>query len=145
MFLQEALDVLAADLAAVKSEDRGRRGSRFIGADAEDEGFVKHVAGGGSYAIAERERRSLGHSPRGGLSGLMAKALAEGTPSSGGYLVPQEISNEIVTMIRARSALMAMGPRVVPVKKELAVTSLSTGATAGYVAENAPLPVSEET
>jgi hypothetical protein len=35
--------------------------------------------------------------------------------------------------------------RHVPVEKELAFTAMSTCATASYVAENAPIPISEET
>src|SRR4051794_28727095 len=75
----------------------------------------------------------------------MAKALAEGTGSAGGYLVESEVSAEIVKSLRARSAIMRLGPRIVPVKKDLSVTSVSTGASAYYVAENALIPTSEPT
>ena len=48
-------------------------------------------------------------------------------------------------LLRARSAVMLMGPTVVDVKKQLAINSLSTGSTAAYVPENAAAPVSEPT
>ena len=40
---------------------------------------------------------------------------------------------------------MRMEPRIVPVAASLAVTSVSSGATAYYIAENAAIPVSEPT
>lgn len=79
-----------------------------------------------------------------GITGSL-KTLAESVPGSGGYLVPTEIADEIVTLLRARSAVYRLGPTVIPVKKELAVTSLLTGATAGYVGENDRISVSEQT
>lgn len=72
------------------------------------------------------------------------KALAEGTGSAGGYLVPVEVADEIVKLLRARSAVLRLAPTTVPVEKELDITSLATGASAYWVAENAPIPVSEE-
>ena len=75
----------------------------------------------------------------------MAKALAEATPSAGGYLVPGEIASEVLMLLRARSAVMRMGPTIVPVAKELSVSNLASGASTGYVAENTRIPVSEQT
>jgi HK97 family phage major capsid protein len=80
-----------------------------------------------------------------GLGQAFSKALALGTGSAGGVLVDEQTSAEIVTMIRARSAVMRLGVRVVPFDKELDVVSLSSGATATYVAENAPITPSEQT
>ena len=79
------------------------------------------------------------------LAGVMQKALAESTPSAGGVLVPPEVAEEIMGIIRARSIVMGMGPTVVPVAKELSVPRMSTGTAAQYVQENARLPVSEPT
>jgi HK97 family phage major capsid protein len=92
-----------------------------------------------SSAARRRARRS------GGLAETFTKALALGTDSAGGFLVPPEVHEEIVTLVRNRSAVMRLGPRIVPVEKELDVTSISSGASASYVAENAPIPISEET
>src|SRR5262249_28225600 len=128
-----------------------RRGSRFVASGA-DPGLVEHVAAGGSVRVAEpggfgstRTLAGGGRRDGTGLAELMVKALAEGTPSAGGVLVPPEISSELVTLIRARSTVMSMGPTTVPVKKLLNVESMSAGATAYYVAENAAIPTSEET
>ena len=91
--------------------------------------------------IRTGDRRAAG----GGIAATMTKALAEGTPSAGGHLVPVEVSDDIMRQVRARSAVMRAGPRVVQVKKELDVTSIASGSTAYYVAENAAIPVSEQT
>ena len=142
----DVLDQQAQQLAATT-----RGGSRYAAPGASPE-VLDVLAAGGSVAEPRgwhgnlqprSERRRDVRST--GLAGLMRKALAEVTPSAGGYLVPVEVSAEVLRMLRARSAVFRMGARVVPVKKELDVTSLSSGATAYYVAENAQIPVSEQT
>lgn len=119
-----------------------RGGSRFVG-DGADPSLVEHIAKGGSYAV--HENTGVGIPAGRGLSAVMTKALAEGTGSAGGYLVQPEVSAEVLRMLRARSCVYGMGPRVVPVKKSLAIDSISSGATAYYTAENAQIPVSEQT
>lgn len=123
------------------------RGSRFLGQGA-DRKAVDHVADGGSF---ERSRelpegwRAVAHRSGDGLAGIMRKALAVSTDSSGGYLVPADVSRDVLMGLRARSAVMRMGPTVVPLKKSLDIVSLSMGASAVYLAENASIPVSEQT
>lgn len=123
-----------------------RTPSRFV-EDGADLDIVKAVAEGrATLAPGAPTRSTLGvQGARGGGLALGLKALAEGTGSSGGYLVAPEISSQVMTLIRARSAVMRMGPTVVPVMKELDVTSISGGATAYYTAENAAIPTSEQT
>jgi HK97 family phage major capsid protein len=146
--LEGVLGHISTQLDALSSENRG---SRFAG-QAADEKTVTYLASGGSLAPETRglpegwrtvERRS--GSPRGGLAGVMRKALAVSTDSSGGYLVSAEVSRDVLMGLRARSAVMRMGPTVVPLKKSLDIVSLSTGASAVYLAENAPIPISEQT
>jgi len=120
--------------------DGQRLGSRYVGPEA-DESLVKHVARGGSIKTATRSP-----SPEAkGLGDLMTKALGEGTGSAGGYLVPQQVASEVMRLLRARSAVARLGPRVVPVARTLAVTSISTGAAAYYIAEGGAIPISEPT
>jgi HK97 family phage major capsid protein len=145
---EAVLDHLSRQLETLSADGRG---SRFAG-QAADEKTVTHLASGGTLARESRglpegwrtvDRRSGGH--EGGLAGVMRKALAVSTDSSGGYLVPAEVSRDVLMGLRARSAVMRMGPTIVPLKKSLDVVSLSTGASAVYLAENAPIPVSEQT
>jgi HK97 family phage major capsid protein len=130
-----------------------RGGSRFVGPGASKD-VVAHVAKGGSIgpdgeflvAPGTAGEITVGGANKAGGQGLAAtieKALAEGTSSAGGYLVPVEISSEVLKAVRARVAVMRMLPTIVPVEKELDITSLSSGVAADYVAENARLPVSE--
>jgi HK97 family phage major capsid protein len=145
---EAVLDHLSRQLETLSADGRG---SRFAG-QAADEKTVTHLASGGTLARESRglpegwrtvDRRSGGH--EGGLAGVMRKALAVSTDSSGGYLVPVEISRDVLMGLRARSAVLRMGPTIVPLKKSLDVVSLSTGASAVYLAENAIIPISEQT
>lgn len=137
-YLDETLASIDKSLKVLGNRRDVRSPSRYANVGASED-FVEHVAKGGDFTI--EERGPIGH--RGLALGL--KALAEGTGSSGGYIVPVELSNEVMAIIRGRSAVMQLGPRIVPVRKELDVASLSTGAAASYVAENAQIPVSEQT
>jgi HK97 family phage major capsid protein len=129
-----------------------RGGSRFAGPDA-DPSLVKHLAKGGSIGPGGEFRHARG-GPAGQIGGHASsgsllhgmKALAQGTPSAGGYLVPQDVSEQVLGLIRARSAVMGMGPKVVRVEgSELVLNAFSTGSSAAYVAEGARIPVSEPT
>jgi HK97 family phage major capsid protein len=158
--LREIRDELRADNAtrgvhsSAQTQERRqqvtqRGGSRFVAPGATDD-VLDTLAAGGEIRVAERYAHTRGvHGPQlqrgGGLAGVMQKALAEATPSAGGWLVPPEVSREIMGLLRNRSAVMRMGVTVVPVKKSLAITSLSTGSTASYVPENAQAPISEPT
>ena len=148
--VDELLGSIELSLKQLATDGGPRRGSRFVDRGA-SRSLVEHVAAGGSYKLEDATKSvRAGRRPAGGLattmlSALDGKALAEGTGSAGGYLVPVETAEEVVKLIRARSAVMRLGPRIVPVKKELDVPSLASGATAYYVAENAAIPASEET
>lgn len=141
----------AARSATYEHLKRERRPSRFADENA-DPDVLDAIAGGGGVRrgrVVEPEdaveRRRSGRRQGLGVAATMTKALAEGTGAAGGFLVDPEVSDEIVKLIRARSAVRRLGPRTVPVKKELSVTSLSTGASASWVAENAAIPISEQT
>jgi HK97 family phage major capsid protein len=91
----------------------------------------------GPWAVGDHEKAFLIESQGG------AKALAEGTGSAGGFLVPTEWMPDILGLLRARAVVRAAGPRIVPINKLMNQTSVSTGATAYYTAENAAIPTSE--
>jgi HK97 family phage major capsid protein len=132
--------------AALADALRDYRGGSRYAAPGADAGVLDQLAAGGSVVPPQQPltHGQGGADTRGGLAGVMTKALAEATPSAGGYLVAPQVAAEVLGMLRARSAVMRMGVRVVPVKKQLSITSLSSGASAQYVAENAAIPVSEQ-
>ncbi|UGS36102.1 phage major capsid protein [Capillimicrobium parvum] len=121
--------------AAVRSVFAGRGGSRFTTDETAE--FMKALESGqAQYAPTSSQ-------PKATLAGVMTKALAEATPSAGGYLVPVEVSNEVMQLVRARISVMQMGPRVLNVAKELDLPAVALGTTAAFVQENARIPVSE--
>jgi HK97 family phage major capsid protein len=118
-----------------------RLGSRYVGPDAEAS-LVDHVAKGGSIRSTKSPVR--GTNGAGSLAYAM-KALSSGTGSAGGYLTVPQLAAELTPLLRARTAVLALGATVMPVSKELDVAGLSSGATAYWVQENAAIPTSEET
>jgi HK97 family phage major capsid protein len=77
---------------------------------------------------------------------LSGKALAEGTDSAGGYLVPTEHSTEMIDLLAAKTAVRAAGATVVPMASDtLEIPSQTGGATAYWVAENAQITASDQT
>lgn len=167
---QEPLQVLAelrsklkagADPASVQAElDRveadvkmnARTPSRLVGENAPAD-FARAVADG-SLQVTEGSKWSGGGQPSRGFAskaggvtatGRVSKALAESTASAGGLVIAGEVYNEIAAAIRARSAVLQMGVRVVPVEKSLELPGLSAGSTGYWVAENAAIPASEPT
>ncbi len=77
---------------------------------------------------------------------IAGKALAEGSDTAGGYLVPVEHSGKLVEMLRARAAVRAAGATIVPMASDtLQIPSQTGGATAYWVAENAQISASDQT
>src|SRR4051812_40305132 len=111
-------------LRPTEAKGKERRGSRYVGPHA-DPDLVRFIAEGGEVRVAER-RRDGDDSKRQPLREFFTKALSEGSASSGGWLVPSDVASDVMTRLRARSAIMRMGPRVVPVRKDLSVTEVSS-------------------
>ncbi len=77
---------------------------------------------------------------------LAGKALAEGTDSAGGYLVPVEHSSQLVELLAAKTAVRAAGATIIPMNSDtLQIPSQTGGATAYWVAENAQITASDQT
>lgn len=77
------------------------------------------------------------------LQAVHGKALAEGTPSAGGYLVPEEWMPDILGLLGARAVVRRANPRIQPFNKLMHQTSVSTTATAYYTLENAAITPSQ--
>jgi HK97 family phage major capsid protein len=148
VYIEELLGSISDNLATLRENELARkdvrRGSRWVGPGA-DPAVVDQIAAGGELRVAPHETELRASKAGPGLSALMSKALGEGTGSSGGYLVPPQIAAEVMGLLRARSAVLRLGPRTVPVARTLSVASISSGASAYYIAENGAIPVSEQT
>ena len=79
------------------------------------------------------------------LMAARQKALAEGTGTAGGFLVPPEWMPDVLGLLRAQAVVRRSGPRFQNFSKSMAQVSISQGATAFYTAENARIPTSEPT
>lgn len=79
------------------------------------------------------------------MRGIREKAMAEGTDTAGGFLVPQEWMPDVLGLLRANTVVRAAGPRIQPFNKQMNQTAISSGATAYYTQENARITPSEPT
>lgn len=163
---------LDLDAAVTKALEGRRELSRFAGPDA-DLDAVKALADGGATAkqpevrvgedraikaieegknlaqflgIASRIKNGMAedHETR-FMRSVREKAMAEGTDTAGGFLVPQEWMPDILGLLRANTVVRAAGPRLQPFNKQMNQTAISSGATAYYTQENARITPSEPT
>jgi len=80
-----------------------------------------------------------------GDSGLFANQnMSSG--AAGGFLVPEDVSGEIIELLRPASVVSAMGPRFVPLPNGNMTTNRRTsGAQFGYIAEQQDTPATGQT
>lgn len=71
---------------------------------------------------------------------MMLKALSVGTPSEGGYFVPQVLGTDVVPLLRAKATILKLGAREVPMPNgNLTLPRITAGATFTYKAEGAKI------
>lgn len=76
----------------------------------------------------------------------VAKALAAGTGSAGGFLVPDQYVAELIEFLRPASVVRMMGARTVPMPGgNMTMPKQTGGATAAYIGENANIGKTEST
>lgn len=74
----------------------------------------------------------------------VARALGTGVGSAGGFLVPVSMADEVIELLRPESAVMALGPRILPMPTgNLMVPRVASGSQANYIGESQPAPVSQ--
>lgn len=75
---------------------------------------------------------------------VLIKALGEGTPSDGGYLVPEEFGQEIIPLLQAQAVIRKIGARMVPMSSNVMNMPRQTAASmASYIGENTNIQVSQ--
>ena len=71
-----------------------------------------------------------------GKESEIVKGLVTGIGADGGFLVPTEFSNEVIELLRARSIVRSMGPRIVPMTTGVMdMSRIAGGATSEYLGE----------
>lgn len=72
------------------------------------------------------------------------KALAAGNASAGGFIVPEQYSQDILDARRAMTVVRKLGPREFPMPNgTLHLPKVATGSTGGYIGENANAPATQ--
>ena len=74
---------------------------------------------------------------------LDGKAMTEGTGSAGGLLVPDQISAQVLELRQQSAVLRSLFPSIQVDSDTLRIASVSSGLTAGWVAELAEKPVAD--
>tara|TARA_Y100000310_G_C20658416_1_gene803274 strand:- start:370 stop:1647 length:1278 start_codon:yes stop_codon:yes gene_type:complete len=102
--------------------------------DAGVDGAITQLKRWGDDDIAERWQEAR------------TKALSAGDAASGGFLVPEEYSTELIELLRARSVVRAMGATTISIAGSgtLNIPKLTSGATAAYIGENTNIAESEQ-
>jgi len=75
---------------------------------------------------------------------MMERAMSVGTPSEGGFAIPDVLSDQWVPLLYAVSQLLRLGARIVPMPEgNMRVPSVNSGATFSYGKENAKILASQ--
>ena len=146
-------DKLAADLARLEDVERRRAASAtpvapLPGAQPVASAPAAPAEKGLTFARMTRTIAAAGGIPyvaqqiaeANGDSGLFANQAA-GTGPEGGFLIPEDVSSEVVELLRPLSVVTAMGPRIVPMPNgNMTMNRRATGATFEYGGEQTDAP-----
>lgn len=73
------------------------------------------------------------------------KALGSGDPTQGGFLVPTQVSSDVIELLRPAAVVRSLGPMILPMPNgKLEIPKITSGATASYIGENANIGKDEE-
>ncbi len=76
----------------------------------------------------------------------VTRALATSTGTAGGFIVPPDVMNEIIPLLRAMAVVRGAGPRNIPMPRgTMTIPGQGSAATAAYGAENAAIAQSQQT
>lgn len=88
-------------------------------------------------AVGGDYRAAIDLAEANGQSGLFTANQNVTTGTAGGLLVPDDVANEVIELLRPNTVVMSMGVRVVPMPNgNLTQNRRKTGATFGYGEEN---------
>ena len=72
-----------------------------------------------------------------GEDSMITKALSQSFDVSGGFLIPEVLSADIIEFLRPASVVRSMGARVLPLNNlQMSIPKITGGGTATYVGEN---------
>jgi HK97 family phage major capsid protein len=77
---------------------------------------------------------------------VVTKALAATDEVAGGFLVKEEISEDLIDLLTPKSVIRSLGPTTVPLDSgALSIPKLTAGAAGGWIGENTNIPKTEQT
>jgi HK97 family phage major capsid protein len=78
------------------------------------------------------------------LEGYRGKAMAAGEPTSGGFLVPDQFSQDVIQLLRPMSVVRRLNPMILPMPTgTIRVPKITEGSNASYIGENQNAPASQ--
>jgi HK97 family phage major capsid protein len=137
--MKKALDGVSVELEKMKS--RLHVSLPGVNEQKEKFSFAKAAYGitTGDWSLSAFEKDVFDQSRK--------KALSTGTPSAGGYLVPEQFVAELIEMLRAESIAMKLGARMLnpAVSTPINIPRQIGGATAYWLGENSAITPSQQT
>lgn len=114
-------------------------------------GFCRSLAASSMYAKqgkymspAEIAKSWGDHDVAKAIEGGLTKALAAGDPLAGGFLVPEQFSQDLIELLYPISVVRRLGAVVIPMPVgTLRIPKLTSGATGYYIGENANITPSQ--
>jgi HK97 family phage major capsid protein len=103
--------------------------------------FIKAiaVAEGDHWSALKFAERTYGN------DSVVTKALSANLDVTGGFLVPEQLSSEIIEFLRPASVVRSMGARVMPLNNlQMSIPKITGGATANYVGENVNIMATQQ-
>jgi HK97 family phage major capsid protein len=90
-------------------------------------------------------RRAAEFAEKNGFGADVAAALNTGTESSGGILIPANLSSEVIELLRPKAVVRALGARSLPLANgNVTVPRLKGGAVVGYIGTDSDIPATEQ-
>ena len=78
------------------------------------------------------------------LETTRSKAMAAGEPTAGGFLVPDQFSQDVIEFLRPMSAVRSLNPMVLPMPTgTIRVPKITAGSSGSYIGENQNAPASQ--
>jgi HK97 family phage major capsid protein len=69
----------------------------------------------------------------------LKKAFASNTTTAGGFLIPEEWQDSVITQLAAKAVVMGAGPRIIPCPgKKMHLPAITADATAQWIGEASP-------
>ena len=134
--MRSALDNLREPDARVHPGDVKSDKEEVYGPESENSFYADiKAANKGNQSAWERIAHALGHSD--------VKAMTEGSDAAGGYLVPTQISSELLGLRDNAAVLRPLFSQVNVTSDSYQISSITSGLTVGWVAELAAKPASD--